>query len=235
MPKIPLSARLFPRGEGGPAQRILEAAARIFGRDGFQGATMNAVAAAAGVSKGLLHYHFQSKEHLLIEAQTAVFRQVYRRFEERVQRGERGLSPALEGLDALYQSVRELRAWAPFMVETLSLSTGNPAVRARLDQFYSESMPLLEQGIEQAFAADARRMVLPTDRMAFLLRVCLHGLIVELVHARTEDDLKRVDQAYQDMRWLFARHALSGMPAGEAAPEVEIPTEIPPIDDNSPP
>ena len=59
---------------------------------------MARVAEAAGVSKGLLHYHFHSKEHLLIEAIRAAFRQIYRRFDERYLRGERGLDAALEAL-----------------------------------------------------------------------------------------------------------------------------------------
>src|SRR5205809_487893 len=90
-----------PRGTRS-IHRILDAAARMFGREGFQGASMGSVAAAAGVSKGLLHYHFQSKEHLLIEAVRATFRQLHLRFDERFRRGDRGLEPALEALDSLW-------------------------------------------------------------------------------------------------------------------------------------
>ena len=128
-------------------RRILDAAARMFGQDGFQGASMGAVAEAAGVSKGLLHYHFQSKEHLLIEAVRATFRQLHRRFDDRFRRGERGLETALDALDALWAAVREMQAWAPFMVETMSLATKNEALREDLFAFYAESSDLLEKGI----------------------------------------------------------------------------------------
>ena len=46
-----------PRGTR-TIRRILDAAASSFGEQGFRGASMSAVAKAAGVSKGLLHYHF---------------------------------------------------------------------------------------------------------------------------------------------------------------------------------
>lgn len=45
-------------------QRILEAARKVFVRDGFSGARMQAIADEAGMSKASLHYHFRSKEKL---------------------------------------------------------------------------------------------------------------------------------------------------------------------------
>ncbi len=43
---------------------ILEAAERIFGDEGLEGARTEAIAAAAGVNKALLYYYFQSKDGL---------------------------------------------------------------------------------------------------------------------------------------------------------------------------
>lgn len=44
--------------------RILRAAARLYARQGFAGTSMREIAAAAGVTKPLVHYYFGSKEHL---------------------------------------------------------------------------------------------------------------------------------------------------------------------------
>jgi len=44
--------------------RILDAAERAFGADGFSGVGMKAIARDAGVAQGLLHYHFDNKEGL---------------------------------------------------------------------------------------------------------------------------------------------------------------------------
>ena len=196
--------------------RILDAAARLFGREGYRGATMGQVARAAGVSKGLLHYHFDSKEHLLIEAQRATFRQVFKRIEERVTAGSTGMSTAIEALDAIYEAVRDMRAWTPFMVETMSIASqggevGGP-VRERLDEFYAEAEGLLVKGIEQVFQGQIERLVYPPDRLARLVRISLHGLIVELAYCKDADDVARVDRNYRDMRELFARIALGPIP-----------------------
>jgi len=48
--------------------RILEAALREFSSLGMAGARMDQIAAAAGVNKALLYYHFDSKENLYVAA-----------------------------------------------------------------------------------------------------------------------------------------------------------------------
>ena len=57
-------------------ERILDAAERSIGQKGFSAATLADIAAEAGVSKGLVTYHFSSKEQLLLEVQARVFRRV---------------------------------------------------------------------------------------------------------------------------------------------------------------
>jgi AcrR family transcriptional regulator len=46
--------------------RLLEAAARVYARAGFGGATLDEVAAEAGYTKGAVYSHFGSKENLLV-------------------------------------------------------------------------------------------------------------------------------------------------------------------------
>jgi AcrR family transcriptional regulator len=50
------------------AERIVEAMRVSVARRGTTGSTFDQVAREAGVSRGLLHYYFGSKEHLLVEA-----------------------------------------------------------------------------------------------------------------------------------------------------------------------
>jgi len=51
--------------ERGASQRILEAAARRIAAHGASALALNEVAADAGVSKALIHYHFKDKDSLL--------------------------------------------------------------------------------------------------------------------------------------------------------------------------
>jgi AcrR family transcriptional regulator len=197
-----------PRGTR-TIRRILDAAAASFGEQGFRGASMSAVAKAAGVSKGLLHYHFKDKDELLLEAQRVAFRRIHESFQERFEKGEVGMDTALEALDALWESVRELRTWAPFLLETMSLTAQYGPIRRQLDAFYQEVTALLEDGVRQVFSADAERLQLPPERLALILRTTIHGLVVELAFARSPEDLERMDQLYLDLRWVFSQVALN--------------------------
>jgi AcrR family transcriptional regulator len=69
-------------------QRIVEATIGCVARDGGAGASLAAIAAAAGVSKALLHYHYSDRARLLAEVVTQLGERLARR--ERV---------ALDGAD----------------------------------------------------------------------------------------------------------------------------------------
>ena len=67
----PASAAEAPAGRalsGEKAQRIVEAMRHSVARRGVAGSTFDHVSREAGVSRGLLHYYFGTKEQLLVEA-----------------------------------------------------------------------------------------------------------------------------------------------------------------------
>ena len=55
------------RLDGDKAQRIIAAMRASVGKRGAAGSTFDHVAREAGVSRGLLHYYFGTKERLLVE------------------------------------------------------------------------------------------------------------------------------------------------------------------------
>ena len=144
------------------------------------------------------------EEHLLIETQRAIFKQIHHRFDERFRRGDQGMSTALDALDALWEAMVDLKPWAPFMVETMSLATQQNPIREHLENFYSEAEQLLEKSIRKAFAEDLDRLTVQPRRLTKLIRTCFMGLLVELAQAHTAEDLRHIEDAYQDFRKLFA-------------------------------
>lgn len=61
-------------GESGTRKAILEAARTSFGDQGYEGATMRAIAAGAGVDPALLYHFYGSKEQLFAAAMELPFR-----------------------------------------------------------------------------------------------------------------------------------------------------------------
>ena len=48
-------------------EQIIQAAYRVLAEQGYDAATIKAIAREAGVAPGLLHYYFASKDELLVE------------------------------------------------------------------------------------------------------------------------------------------------------------------------
>lgn len=196
--------------------RILDAATRVAGANGIDATNLADVAKAAGVPFGLLRYHFRSKEHLLIEAQRATFRAVHERFEARFAAGERGVGTAMEALDALWSSIFELHALAPFMLQTMSVAARDQALRARLNDFNAEVLARVELGLMRAFSHQLDRMALPPERLARAVRTGMYGLVVELASCRTDEERDAVAQTYEDVRGLLAQVVIDLPPQGVA-------------------
>jgi AcrR family transcriptional regulator len=188
-----------------PRSQILHTAKKIFGRIGYRDASIEQVLKTAGVSKRVFQQYFQSKEGLLIETQRVVFKELHRRFTRQALGEEQGLSTALDALDAMWQTARDLRDIAPFMLETLNLGNKHASLQPQLEQFYRESTSLLEDGIRKVFSKELGVLIIPPEQMAILIRILLSGLVVELAQVQSTKQLEELDQVYSNIRSLFQR------------------------------
>jgi AcrR family transcriptional regulator len=115
---------------GEKAKRIVDAMRSSVAQRGTAGSTFDHVSREAGVSRGLLHYYFGTKEQLLVEA-------VRRDCELRLERLERQLSTAATaddfiGLMAqnLKDTVREDPDFVTLVFELFTLSRRNADIAA---------------------------------------------------------------------------------------------------------
>jgi AcrR family transcriptional regulator len=115
---------------GEKAQRIIEAMRRSVAQRGTAGSTFEHVSQEAGVSRGLLHYYFGTKEQLLVEA-------VRRDCELRLERLEQQLSGARSADDVvnlmaaqLQETVREEPEVVALVCELFTLSRRNADIAA---------------------------------------------------------------------------------------------------------
>ena len=96
----------MPRSSDQTRKRILDAAYRLFRRQGYSRVSMDEIAAATGVTKRTLYYHFESKDQLLahvLEAQHQLALAAFKTFGDRLS----GSPEAI--IDGLF---RELAVWA---------------------------------------------------------------------------------------------------------------------------
>ena len=121
---------------GDKAQRIVDAMRDSVARRGAAGSTFEHVAREAGVSRGLLHYYFGTKERLLVEV-------VRRDAELRIARLDERLGEARsvdDVLDALVSSLTEMIENEPdfflLLYELFSAGRRNPEIQREVGQLF---------------------------------------------------------------------------------------------------
>jgi AcrR family transcriptional regulator len=124
---------------GDKAQRIVDAMRDSVARRGAAGSTFEHVAREAGVSRGLLHYYFGTKERLLVEV-------VRRDSELRIERLDARLAPAKsvdDVIEALVSSLTEVIDNEPgfflLIYELFSAGRRNPDIQREVGQLFERT------------------------------------------------------------------------------------------------
>jgi AcrR family transcriptional regulator len=191
-----------PRTTGRPpsgdkAQRIVEAMRTSVARRGILGSTFDRVSREAGVSRGLLHYYFGTKEQLLVEA-------VRRDCEVRMESLERQLAGA-QSADAfidllaenLRETVREDPDFVTLIFELFTLARRNADIAAE----YAELLRATRQQVASMLAAGQREGILclhaEPEAVAETLFALADGLALRML-AEPERDFEATVRAAID-------------------------------------
>jgi len=159
---------------------ILSAALRVFARRGYGEATMDAIAAAAGYSKGALYWHFSGKQELLL---TLLDERIDKPMRERFAvlasaPPERDMT--VEATQAFGRQIDEEREALLLEREYWSLAIRDPELRAR----YAERQIELRRELATALEARARHLGTPdlpmaAEDLARIVMTIISGLAVD--------------------------------------------------------
>lgn len=135
---------------------IVEAMLRVMARQGYAKASIAAVAREAGLAPGLLHYHFRTKEEILLALIERLAKSVEARFEAKRPRTARGAVHAW--IDAhLAQDERAEPAAVACWVALGNEALYAPDVRAAYVRVIERDRALLEDLVRDALAAEGAR------------------------------------------------------------------------------
>jgi TetR/AcrR family transcriptional repressor of nem operon len=173
-----LTARRDPSNR----EKILEAAAALFHRRGFNGTSLDDILEASGVCRSNFYYHFKSKEDLGLE----VLRQQARRFEAACITGilENGGLTVRGRLERLYQMVAErqradeYRCGCPFGNLAAELGGMHPEFRRQLSEFFARWEECVERCLREGMARGEFRADLEPRSAATALVSQIEGAIL---------------------------------------------------------
>ena len=174
------TAQLEPVRElaGDKATRIVEAMRASVATRGIAGSTFDQVARAAGVSRGLLHYYFGTKERLLVEV-------VRRECDVRIEQLELQIASATSAEDvvaALVESfeefLREPPADVAIFYELMTLAQRNDDIASELAELGRRTRLHLAQALRSADEAGILQLRADPDVVATFLFALADGVAV---------------------------------------------------------
>ncbi|MGB9184782.1 MAG: TetR/AcrR family transcriptional regulator [Solirubrobacteraceae bacterium] len=189
---------------GEKATRIVEAMRASVVERGIAGSTFDVVAREAGVSRGLLHYYFGTKERLLVE----VVRRETQVRGRLLHHAVAEAGGADELIDALVRSFEDLLGEGASEVvmfyELLTLAQRNAGIATELAELSRTLRLQLAEALRAGSEAGVFKLRAAPDDLASFLLVLADGVMIRRM-AEPELDVRRLmDQAVAAARALLA-------------------------------
>ncbi|HEY1590634.1 MAG TPA: TetR family transcriptional regulator [Solirubrobacteraceae bacterium] len=186
------------------ATRIVEAMRASVAERGIAGSTFDQVARSAGVSRGLLHYYFGSKERLLVEA-------VRLECEVRDELLEQAIADAdsvEQVIDALVRSLQDFLGEGPatavMLHEMLTLAQRNPEIAYELRGLGRRTRSDLAQALEAKAEAGVLALRDDPEAIAAFLFVLADGILVRRLSEPDFDIEPLMDKSVAAARALLS-------------------------------
>jgi TetR/AcrR family acrAB operon transcriptional repressor len=183
-------------------QRVLEAALKVFSQQGYSATTLEAVAEAAGVTRGAIYWHFQGKAELYNTLMETLATRSAALVEQAI--GERGT--VLEVLRrifvrhlALVEDDPDLRALAELRLFKTELAPELIPGRNQQTEAGLQTLAQLTEALAEAAAQGEVRADVPPEQLASAFMALQNGAIQLWLLAPKSFSLKRSAEAWAEV------------------------------------
>jgi AcrR family transcriptional regulator len=188
-------------------ERLLDAAVRLIAREGIDNVRIARIAAEAGVSAGLVHYHFDSRDALLEEAIEHSYERAGDMRLAALDDGANAAQRLRAMIDQCLPSDRPLREDWVLWVELWLRGARDPALRPVAARLYARLHAWFAEALAEGIAAGELRAC-DVDRMSDRLLALIDGYGIRVL---TEDPQMPLDRARSEV-WDSVAGEL-GLPA----------------------
>jgi AcrR family transcriptional regulator len=186
--------------------QLLDAAERVFARDGLRGASVDTIALEAGYSTGAVYSNFKGKEDLFLtlleERIDPRLANVYEAMEAELAAG----APPLEAARRFVSTLRGERDSFLLLIDFWGQAVRDPAAAERFAQRHARLRATVGRLLDAAIPEREAGLGLPTDQLATTLIALANGFAIEL--------LADPDAVPDDL----VGHAISALVQGSRAP-----------------
>ena len=150
--------------------KILEAAFTVLSRQGYENTSIKDIAEEAGVAQGLVHYHYKSKQMLVL----AVLEYVC----DKVEVGVAGEAGALAALAQTKEMLRDRRATNALYIQLIGVGLHDAAIGAGVRAFIREDRAHVED-IARQVLGERQADTSPARGIAGVVWAAILGIIVQ--------------------------------------------------------
>jgi AcrR family transcriptional regulator len=189
---------------GEKAQRIVDAMRESVATRGAAGSTFEHVAREAGVSRGLLHYYFGTKERLLVEV-------VRRDSEIRVARLDEPLANSQSVDDVLQVLVASLTdlidnepAFFLLLYELFSAGRRNPEIQREVGQLFDRTRSHVAEVLERKQQEGVLKLRYDAEAIVAYLFAAADGFALQALSEPSRDISAALEAGAASARFLLA-------------------------------
>jgi AcrR family transcriptional regulator len=150
--------------------KILEAAFNVLSRQGYENSSIRDIAEEAGVAQGLVHYHYKSKQMLVL----AVLEYVC----QKIELGAEGEAGAVAAFDQTKQMLRDSRATNALYIQLIGVGLHDPAIGAGVRNFIRGDRAHVEDIARQVLGERGADLS-PARGVAGVVWAAILGIIVQ--------------------------------------------------------
>jgi AcrR family transcriptional regulator len=168
---------------------LIEAAARVFARRGFHGASLEEIAETAGFTRGAIYKNFADKEELFFAVRDHVNEQALAAFAEQLHQGTAASFDA-QALAAIWQHTAPANPdYRALFLEFRLYELRNPHVHARSVAEGDRTRQIIAQFMKDNASANGLTLKLPAETLAAILLNVADGFAINSHGDPGETDL----------------------------------------------
>lgn len=182
-------------------EKLIDAATTRFSQLGYMGCSLDAIAQAAGITKGAVYTHFASKAEFFI----AIIEYAYRRAVDRANE----LKTRLSWIDAIIELLSECARNPEFPIdhklytEILAVANRENEVKAAFLRYQDEFISMIEKWIQDGHKNARNITDIDVKRVTRMIFVLCNGLIVRLADGNYLDNNEDIKTYENTIRYLL--------------------------------
>ncbi|MBW2368172.1 MAG: TetR/AcrR family transcriptional regulator [Deltaproteobacteria bacterium] len=167
--------------DSGNAQKIVDAVRTVIKQKGYAGTTITEVSKEAGVSRGLLHYYFKSKEDMIVQSIKTGERQDLASIEEWFSNMDATGNAVETFLNRTREEIRNRLDYYILYYEGLLLARHNRMIAEEIDRFTVKAREALQRGIENIVQRGIISPKVPIDRIGVFMVALNDGITTSVL------------------------------------------------------